>query len=73
MGYVRSTGFIATSFSFSKKAGGCLALSLYVISHFRVDNDCPVPVDKHGSVIILPHSFDISQVVKDQMFKFRNN
>ena len=36
-----------------------------------MDNDCLVPVDKHGndgSVKILPQSFDPTYEVKDQIF-----
>ena len=30
----------------------------YIKQLLTIDHDCPVPVDKHGSVKILPHPFD---------------
>ena len=32
--------------------------SYYIKQLLNIDHDCPVPVDKHGSVKVLPHPFD---------------
>ena len=32
--------------------------SYYIQQLLTIDHDCPVPVDKHGSVKMLPHPFD---------------
>ena len=29
--------------------------SFYIYQHLTLDHDCQVPVDKHGSVKVLPH------------------
>ena len=47
--------------------------SFYIQQVLTIDHDCPVPVDKCGSVKILPHPFDPTQGVKGQIFEFRNN
>ena len=41
----------------------CVMIFTFSQSYFNkqlltIDNDCPVPVAKHGSVKMLPHPFD---------------
>ena len=41
--------------------------------YLTIGHDCPVSVDKHGSVKILPHPLDPLGGDKGQIFKFHNN
>ena len=64
--------FVSRQTNFDDVNNSSKLLKMYIQQLLTIDHDCPVPVDKHGSVKNFTRPFDPIQGVKGQIFKLRN-